>query len=153
MYIKKYNFEPELKDSFIKMNKAWIERMFWIEEEDIRIFNMTDELVRNGAEIIFAMSDDNRPLSSAMLMPFPDGSIELAKFGIVDEALGKGVGQYLIKEILDYLKTKTKRVFIVSNTKCEAAIHIYKKFGFLEYEDEIMKKSFERCDILLEKYL
>lgn len=152
MYIKKYNFEPNLKEAFISMNKKWIEEMFWIEEEDIKIFNQTDELVKSGCEILFTMSDKDEPISSVMLVPFEDGSWEFAKFGISDSYKGKGIGNYMVKETLDYLKTKTKRVFIVSNTKCEAAIHLYKKYGFTEYDNPIGKEQFARCDIMLEKY-
>ena len=39
MEIIKYNYEKNLKDAFIEMNKSWIERLFKIEDEDIRVFS------------------------------------------------------------------------------------------------------------------
>jgi ribosomal protein S18 acetylase RimI-like enzyme len=46
---------------------------------------------------------------------------------------------------------KIETLYLLTSKKCEAAIHLYKKYGF-EHSEEIMRdygKSYERCDVAM----
>jgi len=63
---------------------------------------------------------------------------------------GKGFGKILMRDCLKKAKViKTKRVYLISNTKLQTAISLYKKFGFLTIELG-QNKEYSRGNIVLE---
>jgi len=43
------------------------------------------------------------------------------------------------------------RIYLLTNRKCEAAIHLYEKLGFV-HDEEIMQKfgaRYQRCDVAM----
>ncbi len=61
----------------------------------------------------------------------------------------KGAGTKVFKACFDYaLKNGAKKIYIVSNSKLKAALHIYKKFGFKEIQ--LGDYHYTRADIAFE---
>lgn len=53
---------------------------------------------------------------------------------------GTGAGSACLEACIDYAKEKrVEKVVIVTNWKCEKAIHLYKKFGFVEVPVEYLE--------------
>ena len=145
-------YEPRFKNDFVEMNKAWIEDMFVLEDEDIAILNNIESLIAQGGEIFFTLDDDDQVLACCMIEPLSTGEWEIAKFASTGKV--KGAGTLCFQACIDYARRKgIDKLLIVSNTKCEAGIHIYRKFGFNEIPVDKEKFPFERANIAFEKFL
>lgn len=132
MKVIKYNFETNLKKAFIDMNVSWIKKDYVLEAEDIRVLNEIDEDVKKGAIIYFTIEDE-KPIATLCLTPLEDDTYELIKFAAEDTNKNKGAGGLVLKYALEDAKNFAKRIIIATNKKCAEAIHLYKKYGFVEY--------------------
>lgn len=148
MEVIKYNYEKYLKEAFIEMNKSWIERLFKIEDEDIRVFSKIDDYVNDGGNIYFTV-DDNIPIACIMVLPIFSDTCEIVKFAVRDGYANKGAGSLCLGYAIEEIKKKYKRTIIATNTKCVEAIHLYEKYGFKEYQTD-NTYGFDRVDICYE---
>lgn len=150
MKIVPYN--PKYKADFIKLNKKWIEEMFVLEKEDIKVLNNIETYIEQGGEIFFAIDEKtDEVMSCCMIQPLSNGEWEIAKFASNDNYKGLGAGSMVLGSCIDYAKErKIAKVVVVTNTKCQAAIHLYKKFGFREVPVDYEKFPFERANAALE---
>ena len=145
-------YSAKYKNTFIEMNKKWISEMFKLEDEDIFILNNFENLIEKGAEIFFTIDDEEKILACCMIEPLPNGEWEIAKFASTGEV--KGAGNLCLQACIDYAKEKgIDKILIMSNTKCAAAVHLYRKFGFTEISVDKKIFPFERANIAFEKYL
>lgn len=152
MKIVAYN--PKYKRIFIEMNQAWIADMFAIEDEDKREMEHIEPYIENGGQIFFALNDDEQVMACCMIAPREDGDWEIMKFAARGMYTGTGAGSACLKACITYAKEKhLKKIIIVSNRKCEQAVHLYCKFGFIEVPVNKEKFPFERADIAFELYL
>lgn len=152
MKITPYN--KNLKSEFIAMNKAWISEMFVLEDEDIKEMEHIETYIENGGEIFFSLADDENVMACCMIAPREDGDWEIMKFAAKKNYAGTGAGTACLKACINYAKSKkVKRIIIVSNKKCEQAVHLYHKFKFIEIPVDKKKFPFERGDIAFELYL
>ena len=136
------------------MNKSWIEDMFKLEDEDIREMENIELSIENGGQIFFSIDDNERVMACCMIAPREDGDWEIMKFAARGMYTGTGAGSACLKACIDYAKEKQlKKIIIVSNKKCEHAIHLYRKFGFEEVPVDKEKFPFDRADIAFELYL
>ncbi len=145
-------YEPKFKEIFIEMNKAWIREMFVLEAEDISFFNSFEEMFAQGGEIFFTLDDNDKVLACCFIAPMADGEWEIAKFASTGEV--KGAGTLCFQACIDYARAKgIDKILIVSNTKCAAGVHLYRKFGFNEIPVDRKRFPFERANIAFEKFL
>ncbi|HFI0506424.1 TPA: GNAT family N-acetyltransferase [Streptococcus suis] len=146
-------YKPEYKEAFIAMNLAWIEEMFQVEDEDRMVLGSIEERLANGGEIFFAINDEGEIMASCMVAPLPSGEWEIEKFAAKKEFAGQGAGKACLQACMDFIKEKhIQKVIIVSNRKCVSAIHLYRKFGFIEIPVDKNKFPYERADIAFEQY-
>lgn len=152
MKIVPYN--RKYKEIFIEMNKQWISQMFVMEEEDRIVLNNIESAVEAGGQIFFAIDEDEEVLACCMIAPLPNGEWEIEKFCARGMHTGTGAGTACLKACIDYAKEKgVEKLVIVTNTKCEQAIYLYKKFGFVEVPVDKEKFPFERANIAFELVL
>lgn len=152
--MKVVTYSPKYKKDFIEMNKAWIEKMFRLEEEDIKEMGNIEPYIQNGGQIFFSLDNDEQVMACCMIAPREDGDWEIMKFAAKGMYTGTGAGSACLKACIDYAKEiQVKKVIIVSNKKCEQAVHLYRKFGFKEIPVDKKKFPFERADIAFELYL
>ena len=145
-------YNPKFKNIFIEMNKRWLNEMFVIEQEDILFFNSFEEMLEKGGEIFFTLDDNEKVLACCFIGSMADGEWEIAKFASTGEV--KGAGSLCLQACIDYAKNKgIDKILIVSNTKCEAGVHLYRKFGFDEIPVDRERFPFERANIAFEKIL
>lgn len=145
-------YAPKFKEIFVSMNKAWIEEMFVMEKTDIEILENFEQLLAQGGEIFFTLDDNEEVLACCMIQPLPNGEWEVAKFASSGKV--KGAGSLCLQACIDYAKKiGLDKVLVVTNTKCEAAIHLYRKFGFTEIPVDKERFPFDRANIAFEKFL
>lgn len=147
-------YDKKFKQDFVEMNKLWISQMFEIEQEDLRELESIEKSLENGGNIFFAIDDNENVLACCMIAPRDDGDWEIMKFAARGMYTGTGAGSACLQACIDYAKElNLKRIIIVSNRKCVQAIHLYRKFGFVEMPVDKEKFPFERADIAFEMFL
>src|SRR5450830_338422 len=79
-------------------------------------------------------------------------SFELTKMGVRASARGLKVGEFLLRAVIDRaLDIGAEPLYLLTNKKCEAAIHLYEKAGF-EHDAAIMARygaRYERCNVAM----
>ncbi len=65
------------------------------------------------------------------MLPVAPGVVELVKLAVAADVQGQGVGRRLIEVSLDFARQQgASRVTLISNSKLEAALRLYQRFGF-----------------------
>jgi DNA-binding MarR family transcriptional regulator/N-acetylglutamate synthase-like GNAT family acetyltransferase len=146
-------YEDSLAGDFERITRSWVEDMFTLEENDLRIIQHPREtIVDRGGEILFVASPELGIVGTCALMPADGGRFELTKMGVVAEARGLRAGHFLMEQILRRARRlQATELFLLTNAKCEAAIHLYEKYGFVR-DDEILRNfgaRYSRCDIAM----
>lgn len=147
-------YDKKYKEDFIRLNSNWIEKLFEIEQIDIDSFNAIDDKIKNGANIFFNIEDDV-VIACAMIEPFIGNDIwEISKVAAINLGSKRHASYPLIEKCISYAKEHgAKEIKIITNSKCEAAIHVYEKFGFKKFYDESLLKIFKRGDYFMKKEL
>lgn len=148
--MKIVQYQEKYRDYFIQFNTDWIQDNFgYLEKEDLEVFNHIDEHLKNGAMIYFALDNEN-VLATCMAKPLDnDGIWEICKLGSNKHLPHNGAGSAVFEASMNWaIENGAKRLFILSNRKLKAALHIYEKYGF----NEIKLKDYEydRGDIAFE---
>lgn len=145
-------YDSKYKEDFIQFNKDWIVDNFgFLEDGDIKTFEEIDEELTDGAMIYFAIEDDIA-LACCMAKPMENGNWEICKLASNKNRPHKGCGSAVFKAAVQWaIDHGAKRLFILSNSRLKAAIHIYEKFGF----NEIKLDDYEymRGDIAFERII
>ena len=91
-------------------------------------------------------------LGTGALMPTGDGAIELTKMGVDEAARGTGAGAFLLAALIERGRALSAApLYLLTNARCEAAVHLYEKAGFA-HDAEIMARygaTYERCDVAM----
>ena len=145
-------YSPEYRDEFVELNRAWISKMFVMEPEDERELSNIEGYIQAGGQIFFALDDDGAVMACCMIGPREDGDWEIMKFAAKGMYTGTGAGSACLRACIDYARERgVERVIIVTNTNCVQAIHLYRKFGFVEMPVDKEKFPFDRANIAFER--
>ena len=147
------DFSDDLADAFYRINAEWIEDMFALEENDIALLSRPRELILDkGGVVLFAETPELGVVGTCALMVSKDGWVELTKMGVLKSARGLKVGEFLLAKTLERAASLgMDKVYLLTNRKCAAAIHLYEKLGFV-HDAEIMRTfgaRYERCDVAM----
>lgn len=148
--MKIIEYQEKYKADFIQFNTDWIVDNFgFLEEEDKDTFRHIEESLKNGAMIYFAIENEI-VLAACMVKPLNnDGTWELCKLGSNKHFPHKGAGSAVFEAAMNWaIRHKAKRLFILSNSKLKAALHIYEKYGF--HEVKLDDYEYVRGDIAFE---
>jgi len=143
-------FSQNLKEHIKTLNIAWLEKYFRVEDKDkITLSNPQEEIIDKGGMIFYAQYNDEI-IGTASLLKVDNSTFELSKMAVSDKAQGLGIGNKLLEHCIKIAEEKgIKTLFLYSNTKLLPAIHLYRKFGFVEIPLE--SGIYERADIKMEK--
>ena len=146
-------FRGELAATFREINEEWISSMFEIEESDRALLDAPQESILDaGGFIWFVEHDALGVIGTCAVMPRQGGAYELTKMGVLERARGLKAGEFLLRAVLDESRSRNLRpLFLLTNSTCEAAIHLYRKHGFVD-DEEIMRRyagSYDRCDVAM----
>jgi ribosomal protein S18 acetylase RimI-like enzyme len=147
-------WSPDLATAFHDINAQWIEAMFALEDNARAILeNPQSMIIDKGGDILFVTVEGLGIVGACALMPAKQpGAFELTKMGVLDSARGLKAGEFLLAAVLDRARDMgIETLFLLTNKKCEAAIHLYEKLGFV-HDAEIMATygaRYERCDVAM----
>lgn len=143
-------YQKKYKKDFIQFNTDWIQDNFgFLEKEDMDTFHHIEECLEQGAMIYFAV-EDGSVLATCMAKPLDDeGTWEICKLASNKHLPHKGAGSAVFKASMNWaIHHGAKKLFILSNSKLKAALHIYRKYGFREIK--LDNYEYVRGDIAFE---
>ncbi|MDO5378977.1 MAG: GNAT family N-acetyltransferase [Clostridia bacterium] len=147
-------YDPQYKQDFVELNKAWISEMFTLEREDVRELENVDSYIARQGQIYFALDENDQVMACCMIAPREDGDWEIMKFAARGMHTGTGAGSACLKACIEYaVCLGVPRIIIVSNRKCTHALRLYEKNGFTEIPVDKTKFPFERADVAFERVL
>jgi DNA-binding MarR family transcriptional regulator/N-acetylglutamate synthase-like GNAT family acetyltransferase len=151
--LKIREYTDELAVHFRDINAEWINAMFRMEPTDQDVLDHPRErIIDAGGTILFVEALGLGIVGAGALMPAKDGGLELTKMGVRESARGLKAGEHLLAALIARAQTMDgDPFFLLTNTRCAAAIHLYEKNGF-RHDAGIMARygaRYERCDVAM----
>ena len=146
-------YDDRLAPEFDAITREWVSEMFVLEQNDIKIIEHPKEMILDrGGEILFVEADGLGVVGTCALMPVDGAVFELTKMGVRASARGLKAGEFLLSRTLERARQMPiEGLFLLTNRKCAAAIHLYEKAGFV-HDADIMErygKRYERCNVAM----
>ncbi len=131
MKIEIRQFQPSDADVVAALNRTWLVQYGLLEPPDeLFLEDPGGKVIGAGGAIFVAVRGDEVVGTSSML-PVAPGVVELVKLAVAADVQGQGVGRRLIEVSLDFARQQgASRVTLISNSKLEAALRLYQRFGF-----------------------
>lgn len=146
--VKIVSYKPEHQPAFESLNRAWIEKYFWIEPIDLEVLQHPDQkILEAGGEILLAVVD-NQAVGVVALKRVDETIFEFTKMAVDETHQGKKIGERLAIAAITQARDKNAaKIILYSNTKLVAAINLYRKLGFVEVD---LDGPYKRSDIKME---
>lgn len=146
-------FSDALAGDFYRINAEWIETMYRLEQTDVDVLkNPQDRIIAPGGDILFVEDPNLGIVGTCALQKTGERQFELTKMGVSDAARGKKAGEFLLHAIIARAQALgCDRLYLLSNAKSAAAIHLYEKLGFV-HDAGIMEefgKRYDRCNVAM----
>jgi putative acetyltransferase len=147
-------YQEPLREHFARLNRQWIEQYFQLEPADLVSFaDPHGTFITGGGEVFFALHE-GQVLGTCALRRESADTYELCKMAVAPEARGLGLGDALMRAVLQFAREKrARKVYLVSNTKLAPAIGLYRKHGFVTVREgpEVGQEAgYARADIEME---
>ena len=108
-------------------------------------------LAKDGVILMAAAEGDI--VGTGSLMKLEQDTYEVAKMAVTEKWQGRGIGERIFLTLVARARKKqARKLFIVSNTKLETAIRLYRRHGFTD-SAENRHGHYERGNITLERSL
>jgi ribosomal protein S18 acetylase RimI-like enzyme len=151
--VKIIEFSPQLSAYFELINSQWIDEMFVLEEVDKQVLRHPQQnIIDAGGKIWFAQHPQLGIVGACALLNKGAGKYELTKMGVLKTARGLKIGEILLQHVIRAAQSLAyESLFLLTNSKCEAAIHLYEKNGFVHDKDIMSEfgKIYQRCDVAM----
>lgn len=146
-------YAPALAREFHDINREWIETMFVLEETDRQVLeNPQERILDPGGAILFVEAAGLGIVGTCALQKTGPETFELTKMGVRESARGLKAGEFLLGRMIERAgELGAEKLYLLTNRKCAAAIHLYEKFGF-NHDAAIMEQyaaRYERCDVAM----
>ncbi|MDC8004844.1 GNAT family N-acetyltransferase [Aureisphaera galaxeae] len=132
MQISITNYQEAFRQDFYDLNIEWLETHFYVEDFDREVLSKPEKYILDPGGHIFFAVENNKALGTVALMKAGEDRYELTKMAVHPDARGRKIGQQLMQHCLDFAVENNYDIFLYSNTVLENAIHIYRKYGFVE---------------------
>ena len=152
MDIKIISYDSKYKSDFIRLNKAWLEEYFFVEKHDIEVFDNIEEVIlKPGGEIFFCLVDGHI-VGTVAMQKVNDTKYELAKLAVDKKYQGQKLSNLLMDACIAFAEErKANTIMLMSSTKLDTALNLYRKYHFIEVP--LGETDYSRADIQMELYL
>jgi len=139
--------------SFHDINAEWIGAMYRLEVTDIEVLeNPRATIIDRGGAILFAVLAGAGIVGTCALQKTGERQNELTKMSVLASARGRKVVEILLASVIERAQVLgADPLYLLSNKKSAAAIHLYEKAGFA-HDNKIMEQfgtRYERCDVAM----
>jgi N-acetylglutamate synthase-like GNAT family acetyltransferase len=147
------SFDDSLAQLFHDINAEWIEAMFALEATDREVLeNPRERIIARGGDILFVEAPGLGIVGTCALQRTGPGAFELTKMGVREAARGMKAGEFLLAAVIARAQELgATKLYLLTNHKCAAAIHLYEKLGFA-HDAGIMAEygaRYQRCDVAM----
>jgi len=144
------HFKEEHGESFYSLNRAWLEKYFYVEDIDHEVLSEPlEKIIKPGGFILMARIKD-KIIGTVALIASGDKQLELSKMAVDSSYHGLGIGEKLAQAaIQQYQATDFEMLFLESNRQLTPAISLYDKLGFVEKEHPQGSSHYSRADIYM----
>ncbi len=134
-------YSEALAPAFAEITREWVEGFFKIEENDRRIIeDPQGTIIDRGGFILFVEAEGLGIVGTCALIKIEDNVFELTKMGVKASARGRKAGEFLLDAVLKRAEAMgLDELFLLTNAKLAAAVHLYEKAGF-QHDAEIMRR-------------
>lgn len=146
-------YSEALAPYFHDINAEWISSMFRLEDTDREVLeNPGTKIIQPGGVILFVEHETLGIVGACALQKTGTSSYELTKMGVRESVRGQKAGEFLLSAIIERAASlKADPLYLLTNSKCAPAIHLYEKLGFV-HDARIMEQygaRYERCDVAM----
>ncbi|MBC8139074.1 MAG: GNAT family N-acetyltransferase [Fibrella sp.] len=127
------SYDDKYRADFDRLNRAWVSRYFVVEPSDEKeLGDPYRHFVAPGGQVLFLVTDTDVVVGTVALAKHGD-LYEVAKMTVDEVYRGKGYGKLLLDAAIMYAKNAgAVALELVSNTRLETAIQLYRRHGFVE---------------------
>jgi putative acetyltransferase len=145
-------FQPGDEKPFKELNEAWISRDFALEPGDHEVLDDPQcKILAEGGQICLAELD-GKVVGCCALIPIKPGEYELAKMTVSEAARGQGIGRRLLVFAIAAARAlNARRLYLESNTRAAAAVHLYEELGFRHMAAPERASKYSRANVFMEK--
>ncbi|HEX5760343.1 MAG TPA: bifunctional helix-turn-helix transcriptional regulator/GNAT family N-acetyltransferase [Thermoanaerobaculia bacterium] len=143
-------WRPELAPAFRDLNRAWLEPLFGLEEEDRRVLDDPEgEVLARGGAVLFALRA-GEAVGACALLRHGDAA-ELTKMAVAEPWRGRGIGRRLALAAVEEARALSCRsLFLLTSPRLEAAVALYRALGFQPVDQPpVPHPGFTRCSIVM----
>ncbi len=142
-------YSHALAPYFLSVNRQWIEHYFYLEPFDReQLEHPYENIIAKGGQVWFAKLEED-VVGTVAMKRLDAHTYELIKMGVLPEAQGKRIGYCLGMEALGWARGQgAKKVVLYTNSILSAALHLYRKMGFLDVPIE--PGRYRRCDVKMQ---
>jgi len=131
--VKIIPFSKQYSNNFKLLNIEWLEKYFVVEPHDAELLEQSQENIIDKGGFIFFAQLNNKIVGTVALLKIDSKNFELGKMAVSPTVQGLGIGQQIMQYSIDFGKSQHwSNLILYSNTVLENAIHIYRKYGFIE---------------------
>jgi DNA-binding MarR family transcriptional regulator len=146
-------FDDALAADFRDINLQWIQAMYRVEPTDRDVLDHPRErIIDPGGAILFVKAEGLGVVGTCALQKTGERQFELTKMGVLETARGLKAGEFLLHAVIARAQEMgAQLLYLLSNKKSAAAIHLYEKLGF-RHDVEIMRAfgvRYARCDVAM----
>jgi len=147
------DYSDELAGAFRDINVEWIESMYRLEPADLEVLEHPRErIIDGGGAILFVQAEGAGIIGTCALRKTGERAFELTKMGVLEAARGLKAGEFLLQAAIARAQAMgAELLYLLSNRKSAAAVHLYEKLGFV-HDAEIMQTfgaRYKRCNVAM----
>jgi GNAT superfamily N-acetyltransferase len=144
-------FRPGDEAAFRQLNEAWIAKDFSIEPADHEVLDdPRAHILSPGGQICIAELR-GEVIGCCALLAIAPGELELAKMTVSESARGDGTGRKLLRFAIGVARQMgARRLYLESNARAAAAVHLYEQLGFRHIAAPAHPSKYARADVFME---
>jgi DNA-binding MarR family transcriptional regulator/GNAT superfamily N-acetyltransferase len=147
------DYSDDLAREFYDINAEWISDMFRMEDTDrMTLENPRASIIDAGGAVLFVEAAGIGIIGTCALQKTGTSGFELTKMGVRKAARGLKAGEFLLNAVIDKAQALgADPLYLLTNGRCAAAIHLYEKLGFRR-DAAIMADygaRYARCDVAM----
>ncbi len=141
--------------AFRTLNEEWIALYFTLEARDVETLGDPETTILRKGGSVFMICADTLPVGCAALIPMGEGVYELSKMAISPQFRGHGLGRRLILHVIAQARLLgATSLFLGSNTRLAAAVHLYESVGFCHVlPDCLPPNPYSRANVFMQMFL
>jgi ribosomal protein S18 acetylase RimI-like enzyme len=145
-------YRDELAKDFKELNVAWLQKYFYVEPiDEVMLSDPRSYIIEKGGHIFFA-TINGKVAGTFALMKQANDAYELSKMAVDEQYQGQNIGNQMLAFSLEKAAALgAEKIILYSNTRLGPAIHLYKKYGFVEVP--LGDVDYKRANIKMERQL